>query len=320
MRVIEYRTFRNGDPPHIADTWARATLGPWTMFPLTSALLEDRVFSRTYFDPQGLFVATEDGKIVGFAHAARGLDSSGSGLSLTEGTTLLVIVEPHQDREGIADELLRRCERFLIDRGVSVLFGGGDASRRCFYFGLYGGADLPGILDSLPDMKNLFLRAGYSESKRISILSRSIIGYRPKVDRLQIAIKRKTQLKSFDMPAFRTWWEAASLSGIGLRRYELFNASAELLGACTIWDMQPYSSSRATAVAGLLSVDIMGTRRREGLAYYLVAWAMHDLAAQGVAQIETQSPCCNAAAMHLFEKLGFIELERGTVFRKEIAS
>jgi ribosomal protein S18 acetylase RimI-like enzyme len=316
--VIEFRCFRNDDPPRLADVWRSADLGPAAMQPMTSALLEVAVFSKPYFDRHGLIVALDGERAVGFAHAAFGPSADRSGIDPTVGTTLLVAVVPHADQDAIGQGLLERCEAYLRDRGATTLLGGGSADMRSFYLGLYGGSDLPGILDSSPDMQGIFQRSGYEEGKRIAVLRRRLAGYRPPINRLQVAIRRNTVLRVIDEPTRRTWWEAATTTGIALRRYELRNHSEEVLGSASLWDMQPLSSAWGVTAAGLLHIDIEGPRRRQGLAKYVVAEAMHDLAAEGVSLMETHVATSNTAALALFESLGFETAEFGTVFRKPV--
>ena len=69
-------------------------------------------------------------------------------------------------------------------------------------------------------------------------------------------------------------------------------------------------------MAGLLRIDIEGARRRQGLASYLVAEALHDLAAEGTTVAETHVAENNAAAVQLFTKLGFQTTAQGTVFQR----
>ncbi len=316
--MIEFRCFRNDDPPRLADVWRSADLGPAAMQPMTSALLEVAVFSKPYFDRHGLIVALDGERAVGFAHAAFGPSADRSGIDPTVGTTLLVAVVPHADQDAIGQGLLERCEAYLRDRGATTLLGGGSADMRSFYLGLYGGSDLPGILDSSPDMQGIFQRSGYEEGKRIAVLRRRLAGYRPPINRLQVAIRRNTVLRVIDEPTRRTWWEAATTTGIALRRYELRNHSEEVLGSASLWDMQPLSSAWGVTAAGLLHIDIEGPRRRQGLAKYVVAEAMHDLAAEGVSLMETHVATSNTAALALFESLGFETAEFGTVFRKPV--
>ncbi len=313
--MIEFRCFRNDDPPRLADVWRSADLGPSAMQPMTSALLEACVFSKPYFDREGLIVAVQDGHAVGFAHAAFGPNGDHSAIDTSVGTTLLVVVVPHAEQESIGAALLDRCEDYLRRRGATVVMGGGSPGMRSFYLGLYGGADLPGILDSSPGMQDVFGRAGYEPVERIGVLRRPLAGFRPPVNRLQLAIRRSTTLRVIDEPSRRTWWEAATTTGIALRRYELRGAGEDLLGTASFWDMQPLAAAWGVSAAGLLHVGIEGPRRRQGLAHYMVAEALHDLAQEGVTLAETHVPLSNAPAVQLFTKLGFEVAAYGTMFR-----
>jgi len=315
--VIEFRCFRNDDPPKLAEVWRTADLGPSAIQPMTSALLESSVFSKPYFDRQGLLVATDGERVVGFAHAAFGPNTNRSAIDTAVGTTLLVAVVPHDEQVTIGQGLLERCEKFLYQRGAKVILGGGSSEMRGFYLGLYGGSDLPGILDSSPQMQAVFRRAGYREAERMAILRRPLAGFRPPVNRLQMAIKRSTILRVIDEPTRRTWWEAATTTGMALRRYELTSSAEELMGSVSLWDMQPMASAWGVVAAGLLHVDIEGGKRRQGLAHYLVAEAIGDLADEGVGLVETHVAESNAAAKKLFDKLGFETTEYGIIFSRD---
>jgi ribosomal protein S18 acetylase RimI-like enzyme len=317
--VIQYRSFRNDDPPRLADVWRSADLGPGAVQPMTTNLLEAAVFSKPYFDRAGLVVAVEEDRVVGFAHAAFGPNKEGSALDHGLGTTLLVAVVPHSAREGIAAGLIERTERYLVDRGARVLLGGGSDHLRGFYLGLYGGSDLPGILDSSTQMRDSFLAAGYRVDQRIAVLRRTLTGYRPAVDRVHLAIRRSTRLCAIDEPSRRTWWEAATTTGIALRRYELRGDDDRVLATASFWDMQPQAASWGVAAAGLLRVEVCGARRREGLARYLLGEAMHDLACEGVSLVETQVTERDFPAIRLFARLGFEVAEHGSLFRKPAA-
>ncbi len=316
--MIEYRCFRNEDPPRLADAWRAAALGQSAVQPMTTSVLEAAVFSKPYFDRQGVIVAVDEGRVLGFAHAGFGPTADRVAIDTSSGSTLLVVVVPHGAEQEIGDELLRRSEAYLRERGATRLIGGGNGHFRGFYLGLYGGSDLPGILDSSPAMQQVFLRAGYRNCERVTVLRRSLDGFRVPVNRLHMAIRRKTVMHVIDEPERRSWWEAATTTGVALRRYELRNKERELLGSATFWDMQPLSQSWGVVAAGLLHVDIEGPRRRQGLAQYLVAEAMHDLTEEGVALVEGHTTDANVAAAKLLEKLGFTHVERGTIFEKPV--
>lgn len=314
--MILFRPFRNDDPPRLADVWRAADLGPAAMQPMTSTLLEAAVFSKPFFERAGLIVAVDGERTVGFAHAGFGPAPDRMAIDTAVGTTVLVVVVPHPERAAIAAGLLAECEAYLRGRGARVLLGGGTADMGGFYLGLYGGSDIPGILDSTPWMQEAFRAGGYVPQERIAVLRRPLAGFRPPVNRLQLAIRRASTLSVIEEPSRRNWWEAATTTGIALRRYLLRNGAEELLGSATFWDMEPVASAWGVTAAGLLHVDIEGPRRRQGLASYLVAEALHDLANEGVSMVETQVAESNAAALSLFDKLGFQAGDHGTVFRK----
>lgn len=322
--MIEFRCFRNDDPPRLADVWRAADLGPRAIQPMTAALLEGYVFSKPYFDRAGLLVACDGERVVGFAHAAFGPAAARTGLDMAIGITLVVVVVPRVDQAAINAGLLARCEDYLRCRGARTIMGGAAANVAGFYLGLYGGSDVPGILDSSPAMQAAFREAGYEEADRIVVLRRSLAGFRPPVNRVHMAIRRTTTVRVIDEPSRRDWWEAATTTGIALRRYDLrtnpeggLRGDTEgLLGSATFWDMQPLASGWGVTASGLLHVDVEGPRRRQGLANYLVAEALHDLAEEGVAVAETQVSEANGPALSLFAKLGFQAVDRGTVFRR----
>jgi RimJ/RimL family protein N-acetyltransferase len=314
--MISFDCFHNDDPPRLADAWRATDLGPAALQPMTSAALEAAVFSKPYFDRHGLLVARDGDRLLGFAHAAFGPSADRSTLDTSVGTTLLVVVPPHERQAEIEDGLLAASEDHLRSRGATTILGGGSSDLGGFYLGLYGGSDLPGILDSSPRMQAIFRRAGYREVGRIAVLRRTLAGFRPPVNRLQLAIRRATTLRVIDEPVRRTWWEAATTTGIALQRYELRGESDALLGSASFWDVQPLAAAWGLAMAGLLRIDIEGDRRRQGLANYLVAEGLHDLAEQGTTVVETHVAEDNAAAMQLFKKLGFQETDRGTIFSR----
>ena len=314
--MISFDCFRNDDPPRLADAWRATDLGPAALQPMTSAALEAAVFSKPYFDSHGLIVARDGDRLLGFAHAAFGPSDDRSLLDHSLGTTLLIVVPPHEQRLAIEDGLLAGCEAYLRTQGATSIRGGGTPDLGGFYLGLYGGSDLPGILDSSPGMQAVFIRNGYTPAERIAVLRRPLAGFRPPVNRLQLAIRRATSLRAIDEPARRTWWEAATTTGIALRRYELRGEADALLGSASFWDVQPLAAAWGVNLAGLIRVDIEGTRRRQGLANYLVAEALHDLTEEGHTLAEAHVADDNAPAVKLFEKLGFKATDHGTVFSR----
>ncbi len=70
--MIEYRRFRNSDPPHIRRLWREAGLGRGAATDLDADSLETVVFAQPYFDREGMILAVDGNNVVGFIHAGFG--------------------------------------------------------------------------------------------------------------------------------------------------------------------------------------------------------------------------------------------------------
>ena len=163
------------------------------MQPMSMAVLERYVLSRALLRSpradRGLRRPKADKKIVGFAHAGFGPSADQNTLSTERGVTCLVLLRPDAE-PSVAGELLARCEGYLRASGSKTLFGGGNYPLSPFYFGLYGGSELAGVLDSDPKLQALFRDQGYREIGRSLILRRDLTQFRPIVDRQQMQIRR----------------------------------------------------------------------------------------------------------------------------------
>ena len=114
---------------------------------VSAGMLEQFVFSKPYFDPDGLIVALDD-QTAGRLRPRLVRTERGANRPWIRqlGTTQLLMLRPEHRDAGLADELLARSEGYLRDRGAKVLYGGGIKPLDGFYLGLYGGSELPGVL------------------------------------------------------------------------------------------------------------------------------------------------------------------------------
>ena len=63
--MIHYRSFRNSDPPALAEIWRAQPPAAALIQPATPALLDELVFSKPYFRREGLILAFEEQTPVG---------------------------------------------------------------------------------------------------------------------------------------------------------------------------------------------------------------------------------------------------------------
>ena len=114
--VISFRRFKNTDPPALADVWNESHPAR-SAYPLrTPALLERWVFSKPYFDPDGLIVAVDDAdnnKVVGYVLAGFGPNEELTALDYSQGVICSLGVRPSVQRSGVARDLVGKAEEYL---------------------------------------------------------------------------------------------------------------------------------------------------------------------------------------------------------------
>ena len=64
MHKTTYRTFRNTDPPGLAEIWRSRSGQPGLVSSVSPELLEQFVFAKLYFDFKGLIVACDDERVL----------------------------------------------------------------------------------------------------------------------------------------------------------------------------------------------------------------------------------------------------------------
>jgi GNAT superfamily N-acetyltransferase len=315
---IRYRTFRNADPPHLVDVWRSQPPERALMQPLSLNLLDQQVLAKQYFDPEGVVLAFDGDLPVGFAHAAFGPTDDGRRIDASLGVTHLVMVRPHYQRKGIGRELLGRCEDYLRRRGAGVLYGGGIGHLNGFYLGLYGGSELPGVLDSSGSAQELFKQAGYGEIDRTIVLQRETASFRPPIDRRLMTLRRNATVRVEYDPPSPTWWHASTYGAFSLMRFtvDLKQPAVAEAATVTFWLMDGFSASWGVQTTGLVELNVRPEVQRQGLATFIIGEALQQLRTTGIALVEAQTMIHNTAALGLYRKLGFTVVDQAAVFRK----
>ncbi len=281
-------------------------------------MLEQLVFSRMYFDPEGLILAEADGQPVGFVHAGFGPTDDGSELSTEMGVTCMLQVVRHESRQQIEDELLARSEAYLRERGARILYGGEVYPLNPFYLGLYGGSELPGVLESHASLSELFRRSSYREIDSCDVFQIALDGFRVPISRKLMLARRQYLVEATYEPAPRTWWQACTTPASESVRFQVRpRDSDQACGDVTFWEIEPLGTSWGVTSVGMVRLQIDESRRRQGLATMLLDEALRQLVDSGVERVEVQTMRHNEAARALYQNLGFLQVDRGLVFRKE---
>jgi ribosomal protein S18 acetylase RimI-like enzyme len=315
--LIEYRAFRNTDPPGLAELWRSQGGHGGLMQPMSASAFDRYVLSKPTFDREGLSLALEGQKVVGFAHAGFGPSDDRSTLSSARGVISLVLVRPDAE-PAVACELLARSERYLVERGAKQIFGGGSYPLAPFYFGLYGGSEPSGVLASDERMRSLFRDCGYREVERSLVLRRELASFRPVVDRRQMQIRRQTTFETLVDPPPTTWWDAMTFEPFESTRCQLVpRAGGAPIASVDFWNMETMVGTLGAHAVGIVGLQVPSGQRRQGLAQFLLGEAFRQLHAQGTALAEVHVQEQNAAAAALFRAFGFAEVESAALYCKD---
>jgi len=281
--MLQYRSFCNTDPPVLASIWRSRRGQPGLLQPVSSDVLEQLVLAKPYFEYEGLIVARQEGRPVGFAHAGFGPNETEDRISTGLGVTCMVIVRPDCAEAEVAAGLLARCEAYLRGRGAKVLYGGGIRPLNPFYLGLYGGSELPGVLGSDAVACALYRRQGYREIDRTCIFHRGVEGFQAPVSRQQMQLRRSTVVEVTVDPPARSWWEACTTGDFDLTQFQLVpRGGGPPLARALLRNLEPTGAGGPARAAGVIELEIDAGYRRQGLATYLLVEVFRQLARQGV--------------------------------------
>ena len=291
------------------------------MQPISVAVLERHVFSKPYFDRNGLIVAYEESRLIGFIHAGFGPNSDRSDLEMGIGVVCLVMVEQRDDHMEIRRSLIEKAEQYVADRGASEVRAGCIKTSSPFYLGLYGGSDMAGILESDAHNFQVFADMNYQPESRTQLMALQIANYKAPMDRRQIMNKRSYVVDvDYDVRS-RSWWEACQFGQTDRIRFDLRRRTGGApVGEVTLWDMGMLNPTTGGQPAlGLIDLEIVGDHRRKGLGMFLVTDAIRQLQTSGVGTVLAQSRDGVDAVGPFFEKLGFETVDWGCSMNKSLS-
>ena len=336
--MLTIRSFRNSDASALLHIWDHcARLSPDHFRPLSMALLEQHVLGRPWFDRRGLLLAFDDGKPVGFAHAAFGPNCDHTDIDRSIGVVCMMMVLPEYEHGMAAGtQLLEACEGYLIGHGAKQIYGGAVRPAAPFYMGLYGGSEPIGVFESDTPAIDLYRNAGYETIHNTLLFRVSLKGYKIPITPKTIPWRRKITLMRTDMPKPDHWWEACMMchfSWLELRGH--FPNDPEPVGSVAIrmtdslempeFKQPPRITSDSWMVfhkrpltAGLMNIKVRDDCRNQGLAAYLLGEMIRDAQKKGVTTFEAQAAETNTPLVALLRSMHWNVAERGEVFLRNV--
>lgn len=313
--MIDYRGFRNTDPPALRDVWNAAFTGRGAIHLPGPLYLEYFHLSKPYFDPAGLVVAVADGTPVGFVQTGFAANADETALDRSRGVICSLGVVPDRRRQGVGSELLRRAEDYLRQNGAAEIHAGPMPGRNPFTFGLYGGSDSPGFLDSDGLARPFLEKRGYREAAARGVYQRSLDQPPTVVDTRFPAYRTRYEIVA--APVHCSWWRDCVLGPVEPQDFRLVDKDTNQVHArCSLWEMETYNGRWQEHAIGLLNFEVVPELRRRGLARFLLCQVLRYLREQFFSLIEIQVDLDNVAGVNLLRGLGFQAVDTGRGFRR----
>jgi hypothetical protein len=286
---------------------------------MSAALWEQCVLAKTYFDADGLIVATDGARPIGFVHAGFGPTENGDELDYAHGVICRLLVGPHEDRPVVMTELLSAGEHYLVQSGAKDASVGNVDPLGPFYLGLYGSSLQVGVLQSDPAQLHFYREHDYEPSGERIVMQKSLSSYRCPVDRDQVKYRKQYDICANSDPLGQTWWESCATSHLERNSFQLTPKCGGVpVAAAVTANLDPLGQSWGVQAAGFESVTALSEAWRDGTALLLVAEAMKTLHCQGVMLMEAVIDDPDSPLAQVLKTLGFKEVDRGVILRKTL--
>jgi ribosomal protein S18 acetylase RimI-like enzyme len=317
--TIVYRPFRNTDPPPLLDVWNEAATGRGA-FPLRTAMLLERwLFCKPYFDPASLIVAENvaSKEPIGFVLCGFPPTEDLATLDKTQGIICCVMVRPSFRKQGIARELMTRAEQYLTTNGATSVRFGSQFPHNPYLFGLYGGGNSPGVLDSDPDAEPFLAKFGFAKTDEVIVYQRRLDKPLDVADGRFNLLRKRYDIQLLKVAGVSSWWQECVWGGLEPAEFRAVDKLTGLPAArATAWELEGFGWKWNAPSAGILDVQVRDDLRRMGLAKYLVTHILRFLQDQYFGIGELQVKASDEAGVGLCKSVGFDEVDRGRVYRR----
>ncbi len=264
--------------------------------PLDPERFNALVAQKTAFDPAGLFVAREGGKVVGWIHACVAAGSEGHHDPQNRVPRIRMLIFP-RTRLDVGKALVAAATDWLKPSGRSEIEALHAKVGYPFYRGLWFGGEPMGPT-SMPHVQIALEVNGYKNTQE-SIFMTAAMPAPPQEIRPDAPVELADSAAQMRHDPMRESW-------IGFEpRVTRALLDGEDVGSIS-WVVEPYVADRLGAPAmNIWGLGVREAHRRKGIAAALIARAMAQSYAQGVRFASVSTQLWNAPAHATYAKLGF---------------
>ncbi len=317
--MIVYRPYRNTDPPALVSVWNESATARGA-FPLRSAGVFDRwVLSKPYFEPAALMIAedAESRTVAGFSLAGFGPNEEWSALDRTKGVICAVLVKPAWRKQGVGRELTRLAEKYLLAGGATSITFGAQRPNNPYLFGLYGGSNSPGILDSDADAKPFLANLGFQPADRVDVYQRPLDQPINLADPRLVLFRKRYDVQLLKTAVVGSWFQECVWSTLDPAEFRAVDKLTGMPAArATAWELEGFGWKWNYPSAGIIDVQVRPDLRSQGLAKMLVTHILRALQDQFFGIGELMVSADDPSAVGLCKSVGFEHVDSGYAYRK----
>ena len=314
-----YRPTRNTDPPALAEVWNESLPGRGAYTLRNAGPFERWLFCKPFYRNDDILVAVDETKkdrIAGFAILGFGPNDDRTGLE-PGGVICCVLVRPEYRRRGIGRELVRRAEELLVGRGAVIVVVGSQRPFNPYLFGLYGGANSPGILASDADAEPFLKAVGYYRAEGHLVFQRPLALPIDVADGRFVGLRRRFDIQMIRPTTSQNWWEECVWGTLEPTEFRVVDKMTQApAGRLVAWDLEGFGLRWNRPAVGIFDVEIRAHLRRQGLAKFLLASVLRLLQDQFYALAELQVWADDPAGLGICQSLGFEQVDAGYRYRK----
>lgn len=315
--MFQIRPFRNTDVAGIVSVWNEQLHGLNLASPLSSNEFEVLVLSKPYFDGKDLLVATDQtsGKIVGFVHCGFGPSDPLTfcqDLDVSMGTIAMLCCKPDHELE---NTLIRSAINHLKSSGSQVIYAGGRYPLNPFYWGIYGGSEFSGFLQSHQNIHPALLRNSFFETASSVMLEYNLAKNEPRHLKNTI-LKRESRLLILEDENPKCKWTTLAIEIFHpMMIYISDKNEVQSIAHSTLWPMSLFGRSAQQSRIGLIDVWVDQEQRRRGFGRLIITEVIKCAMELSYDILCVQTDATNEGALKLYESLGFQRTETTHFYR-----
>ncbi len=315
-----YRRFKNTDPPALAEVWNEAHTARGA-YPLrTPALLERWVFSKPYFDADGLVLAVDETTniVQGYGLAGFAPNEELTALTHEEGVICSIAVRPTERRKGVGRGIVQQLERYLTEHGAKKLRAGPVWPQCPFGFGIYGGTSCPGFLASDTDADPFFKSLGYTPAGNTLVFQKKLDQPLTIADARFGMLRRRYDTQVLRTAAVNNWWNDCVWGTLEPVEFRMVDKLANNMpvARAVVWELEGYGWRWGFPSAGILDIQVRPDLRRQGLAKLMIAQILRFLQDQFFGICELHADASRPDIVALCKSATMEQVDIGTTYVK----